>query len=55
MEYSFFTVSSRKVNELLDREAVNGWTVHTINRNPGASIVDILLQRSINKASTGPR
>lgn len=40
------TVDRTDVSKTLDTMSEDGWTVHTINRNAGASIVDILFERA---------
>lgn len=47
MLYRFVTVATDDANATLDRYANAGWTVHSINRNAGASIVDILFEQPI--------
>lgn len=40
------TLNTDEVNGIL-RDYGPDWRVHTINRNPGASVVDILLERPV--------
>ena len=46
MEYHYVTVETKRVNDVLANFAANGYTVHTINRNPNAQIVDILFEKA---------
>jgi hypothetical protein len=45
MRYWFVTVPQDEVNFVLGKHTTDGWRVHTINRNPGASMVDILFEK----------
>ncbi len=45
MEYQYVRVYADKVNETLVSMVVQGWRVHTFNRNPDSSVVDILFER----------
>lgn len=45
VEYKYLRVRTEYVDDKLQSYAVEGWTVHTLNRNHNSSIVDILLER----------
>jgi hypothetical protein len=44
-EYDFVMVDKEFVNRVINEKAQEGWTVQSVNRNPGATIVDVLLCR----------
>lgn len=45
MEYDYVKVYVADVNTTLAAMVKRGWRVHTFNRNPNASVVDILFER----------
>jgi hypothetical protein len=55
IEYSYMKIDIDDIDYVLNEMALRGWTVHTINRNINASLIDALFERSTQKASTGPR